>query len=209
MAAHVFDEDQHLLALEQRAAVHRASRFVGALLQPDGVDDAVKLALRQRGGGQLELVDLGHQVAKHAALAAAGGHHFFGGASLDVRDALTGLDRSSADIPVDRDRFDLVRRLHQALVAQKAQHQQLRLGAQRHQGDQLALVHIDGEGPFGRYRDRAGFAKLVDGAHLLHQRRTGAGEVGQRTQDFFAGAATAAAGAGAEAAAAAGAAALT
>ena len=171
-------------------------------MQPDGVDDAVELPLAQSGGGQLQLLDFSHQIAKNAALTATRGHHFFSGSGFDIRDALAGFDGGSPNLPIHRDRLDFLRRLHQALVAQKTQHQQFRLGAQGHERDQLALVDINRERSFGRDGDRAGLAEFIDSAHLLHQWCTGASEPGQGAQDFLAGAA-AAAGAGAPAGAAA------
>ena len=84
MAAHIFNKDQHLLTLEQRAAMDRAGRLVGTLLQPNGVHNAVQRGLRQGGRRQLQLVDLGHQVAKDAALATARGDYFFGGTGFNV-----------------------------------------------------------------------------------------------------------------------------
>ena len=93
-------------------------------------------------------VHIVHQIAKHAALAAAGGDHALGRALLDVVNALAGLDRSGPHLPVDGDGLDVMHGTHQTLVAQKAQHQQLGMPAQRHQRHQLALVHINGERPF-------------------------------------------------------------
>ena len=75
VAAHVFHKHQHLLAPEERASMDRARAFVGALLQANGVDDAVKLGLREPGWRQLDGAHIVHQGAEHAALAAAGGDH--------------------------------------------------------------------------------------------------------------------------------------
>ena len=81
---------------------------------------------------------LGHQVAEHAALPAAGGDDLLRGALLDAVDAGVRLDGSGADLPVDRDRLDVGCRFDQALVQQVAEHQQFGRGAERHQRDQFA-----------------------------------------------------------------------
>ncbi len=178
VAAHIFDKHQHILPLEQRAAVYRPGGLVGALLQPDGVDDAVELGLAECGGGQHQRVDVGHQVAKHTALAAAGGDHTAGGAFLDLVDARAGFDRRCTDLPVHRDGVDVGHRLHQPLVAQVTQHQQLGLRTQRHECDQLPFVHIDGECTFGGDGDGLYIAVFVDGFDRLRQWCTGLREAG-------------------------------
>ena len=158
MAADIFDKEQHLLPLKQRTAVHRSGRLVCAFLQPNGVNDAVELGLRDLRIGQFDLVNVRHQVAKHTPLATTGGHHPFSAAlNMDVGTFSRAhrCDTRLADLafthgPVHRDRFDLLNRLDQALVAQKTQHQQLRLAAQRHQRHELALVEVHRQGPFGR-----------------------------------------------------------
>ena len=79
VATHVFHKHQQRIALEQCAAVHRTCRFIDAVVQADGVDDAVQSALRERGIGKRNGVDIGHQVTEHAALAATRGDHALGG----------------------------------------------------------------------------------------------------------------------------------
>ena len=75
--------------------------------------------------------------------------------------------RRCIGVPVDGDGFDVGRLLHQPLVAQVAQHQPVGVGTQGHQGDQLALVQVDGQRAFGRDVDHAYLTVLI---HCLHRR---------------------------------------
>ena len=158
--------------------------------------------------GQAQPVHVLHQVAEHAALAAAGGDHAAGGFFFDAVDAGAGFDGGGPHIPVHRDRFNLIQRRHQTLVAQIAQHQPFGVATQRHQGDQLPFVHIHREGTLCRNGDGARLSILVSHVHRASQASLRGGQAGAAgDQDFLApslaaGAAGAAAGAGAEAAAA-------
>ena len=110
--------------------------------------------------GSFSGIELVHQVAEHRALAAAGGDDAARGARLDaLRRAGARLDRSGFDVPVDRDRIDIVERCDQALVAQVAQCQQLGGSAQRHQRDHLALVDEQRQWPLGRDVDRSALVR--------------------------------------------------
>ena len=73
-------------------------------------------------------------------------------------------------------------RLHEPLVAQVAEHQQLGRGAERHQRDELALVDEDRQRPLGGNRDAAPLAELVEHLDLARQRRAGLGQARQRTR---------------------------
>ena len=95
-----------------------------------------------------------------------------------------GFDRCNpcaalARIPIDSDGFDRAGHIDQALVAQIAQHQPFGVGAQGHQGHQLALVHIHREGAFGRNGQVFGLAVLVDRLHGAGQWGKGLGQAGQ------------------------------
>jgi hypothetical protein len=179
VATHVLHEAEHLVAPEQRAAMHGTRGLVGAVLHADGVDDGVQLLLRQGGWGQHQLVHIGHQVAKHTALSATGGHHLAGGPGFDVGNAAARLDGGSADLPIHRDRLDLVHAGNQALVAQVAQHQQLGLRAQGHQGDQFTIVDVDRERTLNRNPDALQLAVFVDSAELARQRQARVGQARQ------------------------------
>jgi hypothetical protein len=87
VAAYIFDEHQHLSPFEERAAMHAAGAFVGALLLANRFRDAVELGLGELGGRELDLVNLVHQTTKNATLAAACGDDFFGSALFNFVDA--------------------------------------------------------------------------------------------------------------------------
>ena len=166
--------------MKQRAGMHRTGRLVGALLEPDHIDDGVELRLLQpRFGGQADGVYLVHEVAEHTPLAAARGDHAPGGALLDAVNALAGFDRRGVDLPVHRDRLDFVHRRDQALVEQVAQHQPFGVRAQRHERDELALVHVHREVAFGRNGDGLAHTMLVHDLDRSGQRRARLGQLGQ------------------------------
>ncbi len=184
VAAHVFNKQQHFGVIgrhgKQRAGMHRTGRLVGGLLEPDAVDQAVKLSLRDPGiGRQNNLVNLVHQSAKHAALTAAGGDHAFGGFFLDVGDAVPRLDGSRAHIPVHRDGLDVAHLPDQTLVTQVTKHQQLWVRTQSHQGHQLALVDVNRQCALRRNRYLLRFTVFVDGVDFAGQRRAGLCQVRQ------------------------------
>ena len=79
----------------------------------------------------------------------------------------------SVDVPINGDGLDIEHRIHQPLVAQVAQHQQLGLRAQRHQGDEFALVHIDGERTLCGNLHLLALAQFIDGLHTVGERRLG------------------------------------
>ena len=108
VAAHIFHKHQKFLAAKQSAGVNRAGRFVGALLQADGADDAVKLRLRDAGLRQHDAVDITHQVTKHTALAAARGDYALRRFGFDVGNALARFDGSRTDTPIDGDGFNVL-----------------------------------------------------------------------------------------------------
>ena len=186
MTPHVFDEHEHLIALKQRTAVYRAGRFVGGFLHADGIDQAIELALCDLCGGQFDLINVGHQIAEHTALAAAGGHHTVGAALNHHLGVLTGFDSGHAGLthfaltnrPVHRDGFDLVDRIDQTLVAQKAEDQPFGLCTQGHQGHQLFFVQINGERPLGGDLRLGCFAELIAHGHGARKGRTRSGDVG-------------------------------
>ena len=180
VAPHVLDKELQVTTDEQRAGVHRTRHLVGGVAQPDGVDDVVEAGLaQQRVGRQADAVNVVHQVTEHTALAAAGGDHLVRGPVLDAVNAVAGLDRRGAHVPVHREGFDVVHRRHQPLVEQVAQHQPFGMAAQGHQRHQLALVDVDGEVALGRDRDRARDAELVGHSDLAGQGRACLGQAGQ------------------------------
>jgi len=126
-----------------------------------------------RAGDRLDFV---HEPAENAPLAAAGGDRAPRGSLLEPLDARAGFHRGGADFPIHGDGLDLIDRSHEALVAQVAQHQPLGPRAQRHQRDELALVHIQRERPLGRDRRGAELAVFVDGGDLARQRCAGFSE---------------------------------
>ena len=138
--------------------MHRTRRFVSGFLQADGIDQPIQLALCDAGLGQHDVVDMGHQVSKDAALPATcrdhalctGGHRqsctcagFDGGHA-----GLTGF--SFTNRPVHGDGLNLFDRVDQALVAQKAQYQVLGFGPQSHQGNEFFFVEVNDQRALGR-----------------------------------------------------------
>ena len=105
MAADILDEVEQLgLRAEQRAAMHGARLLVDGFVLAHQLGERVKGALRQLhavvGSGQVDRVDVRHQVAKHRAAAAAGGfgpvrHLFF-----EIDETVAGVDRGGVDFPV-------------------------------------------------------------------------------------------------------------
>ena len=160
--------------------MHRASGLVGGFFEPDGVDQRIELALREAGVcGQLDLVNFIHQTAEHTALPAASGDDVFGRFLFNVGDAVPGFNSRHTHIPIDSDRFDVMHRRDQPLIAQIPQHQPFGVRTQRHQRDQFAFVDVQGQGAFGRDGHRELFAKFVAGGDLAGQRGLGACEARQ------------------------------
>ena len=167
MAAHVFHKHQHVLATEQRAAVHRACGFVRGFLEADGIHQTIQLRLGELRLGQLNAVHLVHQAAKHTALPATGGHHLARGALFNAGNTVARAHGGGVHLPVHGDGFNVEHRIHQPLVAQVAQHQQLGVRAQRHQRDQLPAVHIHRQGALCRDVHLLCLSPLVDHIHRL------------------------------------------
>jgi hypothetical protein len=181
--AHVLDELEDLRAFSvlgaKRATVHRTGKLVDRLVPPHQVHDGVE---RRFGEAHRRIepdgVDVGHQVAEHGALAAAGGDGAMGQALGQMACSLvpdlplpqrnagvsepSGRDRHCADFPVDLHARDGADVRHQALVAQVAQREMLRRTAQRHQRHQFALVEVERERMLPRHRRRHFVAALVD-----------------------------------------------
>ena len=154
--------------------MHGPRRLVSRFLEPDDVDQAVELALRDENiGGQLDLVYFIHQATKHAALPATGRHHAVRGFFFNILDAMTGSNSGRTDFPIDSNRLDVMNRPDEALVSQVTQHQQLGVGAQSHQRDQFPLVDIHRERTLGRNGDFELLAIFVDRINLAGQRGLG------------------------------------
>ncbi|MNV11087.1 hypothetical protein D3C71_1016380 [compost metagenome] len=171
MAPHIFHKGEQRLPPEQGATVHGACGLVGGFLEADGVDDAVQLALCQACLRQGDAVHLVHEPAKHTALAAAGGDDLARGALFNAGDAVARAHGCGVHFPIDGDGFDVEHRLHQPLVAQIAQHQQFRLRAQGHEGDEFTLVDIDGERPLGGNLHLLALAQFVHDLHAVGKGR--------------------------------------
>ena len=74
--------------------------------------------MRLGGLRQTDVVYVVHQITIHTALAAAGGHGFFGGFLFNVHQAMARFGSGSAYGPIDRDGFDIRCIVNQPLVAQ-------------------------------------------------------------------------------------------
>ncbi|MNV93074.1 hypothetical protein D3C71_1877210 [compost metagenome] len=85
---------------------------------------------------------------------------------------MAGAHGGGVDIPVHGDGVDIEHRIHQPLIAQVTEHQQLGLCAQRHQGDQLAFVYIDREWPFSGNLHLLALAEFIDDLHCMGEWRT-------------------------------------
>jgi hypothetical protein len=180
---HVFDEHQQFgflrLQTEERAAMHRTRLAVDAVLLAHGFEHAVQCALADAHRvhvGQAHAAELRQHITKHRALAASRGHHAVCGAFGDVGHTLVCAHGCGAHVPIDGDGFDLAHLGDQPLIAQVAQHQQFRAGTQGHQRDDLALVHVDRERPFGRNVDAAAVAVFVQDLDLAQQLATRLGQ---------------------------------
>ena len=155
-------------------------------MQANGVDHTIKLALGDLRGRQFDLVDVGHQIAKYAALAAAGGHHALGAALDHDVGVRAGFDGSHAGLaqfsfsnrPVHGDGFDLGHGINQTLVAQETQHQPLGLGAQSHQGHQLFFIQVNGQSTLSGDLRLGGLTEFVAHGHTAGQGCTRSGDVG-------------------------------
>ena len=94
------------------------------------------------GNRQMNGVNIGHQVAKHGAAAAARGFGAMRHLFVEIDQAVAGVDgrRSPPNPPA---RQQILNRIDQPLVAQVADHQRFRRGAERHRCEDFALVHVD------------------------------------------------------------------
>jgi hypothetical protein len=109
----------------------------------DAIEQCVERRLRQRRTGrQAHVVDLGHQVAEHGALAAAARGRPFPGLRLEVLEPAPRLHDHGADIPVDLDGHDVLDAREKPLIAQITDCERLGRGAERHQRDEPVLVDI-------------------------------------------------------------------
>ena len=167
VAADILDKHQDVAALGQGAAMHGAGLFVDRFVMPDAIEQAVQRRFAECClKRQMDIVDFIHQVAEYRALAAAGGHcalvhAAFGNGLAEMR-----RDGNGIDLPVDLHRSNVVQSADQALVAQVAERQRFRGGAQRHQGNDLAFIDVDGERVFAGNGGRHDFAAFVDGVDL-------------------------------------------
>ena len=144
VAADILDEQLDSAGrAAQRAAVYRAGVFVDFVVFVQVLQQRVDRRLLQRRRLEPDLIDILHQVAEHGALAAAGGHGLAPEFLVEFGHALARLDRDRFGFPVDLDRLDRLDVVDQALVAQPAQNQQLGMVAERHQGNDFALVEVD------------------------------------------------------------------
>ena len=184
MPPDILDEQQDLGArragdARERAAVHRARLLVDGFVPAHLLDEVEQLRIREAHvPAQLDAFDLLHQVAEHRALAAAARH----GALLHARaqpfDALAGRHGDRVRLPIDLHRGDRLDRRHQALVAQVAQRKRLGRVPERHEGDNLALVEVEGERMLAGDRRRHHLAALVVGLDFEGRRLGGVGEFG-------------------------------
>src|SRR3569832_2311768 len=101
--------------------MYRAGLLVNRLLRADSVDNFEQDRLPQPRFGRLHArVLLIHQAAEIRTLAATCCHNALGSALFNVFDAIARPDRYGIDTPVDLDRFDILYRFHQPLIAQVA-----------------------------------------------------------------------------------------
>ena len=97
--------------------------------------------------GDIESITVDWDVDAAAVKTRAGIERF------DEKTAKRVVTTGCVHVPIDGDRFDIAHRIDQPLVAQVAEHQQLRRSAEGHQRDQLAVVDEDGQGALGGDRD--------------------------------------------------------
>ena len=114
------------------------------------------------------------------ALAATSGHRAAGELLLEVDDAGAGegADVHRLEIPVDLHGLDVGQPLDEALVAQVPEGERLGVGPEGHQGDDLAVVHLEGEGRLARDMGGALVPVLVDDRDLVGGREPRLGHAG-------------------------------
>ena len=91
---------------------------------------------------QLDGVDLIHKTAEYRPLATASGYRAAAEFVVEIRRHLASHDRHRVRVPVHLHGNQVLEPLHQPLVAQIADGEQLRLPAEGHQGDHFAFVQI-------------------------------------------------------------------
>ena len=157
--------------------MHGARLLVDRLVHAHAVEQRIERRLRQRrAGGQADLVDLVHQVAEHRALAAAGRRRALLRLRFEVGEAAAGRDGDRIDVPVDLHRHDVVDAVDEPLIAQPADRERFRCGAQRHQREELLLVDVERERMLAGDRRRARGAGLVDRVDGERRRARGVGQ---------------------------------
>ena len=70
------------------------------------------------------------------------------------------------DLPIDLHRYDVFDVFHESLIAQIAEHERFGRGAERHEREDFAFVHVYRERMFTRDMRRARMAVLVKGGNL-------------------------------------------
>ena len=122
-------------------------------------------------------------------LAAAGGHRAAGELLLEVDDAGAGegADVHRLEVPVDLHRLDVGEPLDEPLVAQVPEGERLGVGPEGHQGDDLAVIHLEGEGRFARDVGGALVPVLVDDRDLVGGREPRLGHAGAPGRGRFRG----------------------
>ena len=179
VTTHVFDEIQKLRrCAEERAAMHRAGLLVNRFVFAHQLGQRVERRLREaRFERQFHVINVGHQIAKHGAAAAAGGlgsmRHFF----VEIDEAVPGVNGGRVDLPIHLHSDDFIERIDQALVAQITEHQGFRRCAERHQREDLALVDVHRQRVFARHKCRAGNAMFISRRDFKCRRSRAFGEL--------------------------------
>ena len=163
MAAYVLDEGQDPGPLAERASVHRARLAVDLVVRADLPEEVVDEGLAHLDLRHLRVVDHVDGATEHRALAAAGGHRAAGELLLEVDDAgaCEGADVDRLEVPVDLHRLHVGEPFDEPLVAEVAEGERLGIGAEGHQGHDLAVVHLEGQGRLARDVGRALLPVLV------------------------------------------------
>ena len=122
MSTDVLDELFDLVVfVAKRTAVHGAGIFIDFVVFVESVQQGVNRRLFQYWLLQRNFIDAFHQVAKHRALAAAGGHGFAFQFLIQVFDTVIRGDCDRFGFPVNLDRLDSFDVVDHALVAQPAE----------------------------------------------------------------------------------------
>ena len=149
------------------AAMHRTGLLVDRFVAAHIIEKSIERFLFERNvRGQMQRIDLGHQIAEHGAFAAAGGLGALGHFFVEIFQPVACRYRHRIHFPINLHRNDFINRFEQALVAQIADHQRLGCCAQGHDGEDFALVDIDRQRMLagdGRGFDLAAFIDGIDG----------------------------------------------